>query len=71
MTGGTAVLQPDGRTVRFTPALNANDGNTPEFSFTYKANDGALSSANEAKVTIHGHGGQRRAGGGGRFGDDG
>ncbi len=71
VTGGTAVLQPDGRTVRFTPALNANNGNTAEFSFTYKAQRRHAHSANEAKVTIYGDGGQRRAGGGGRFGDDG
>ncbi len=52
VTGGTAVLRPDGRTVRFTPALNANNGNTAEFSFTYKASDGTLTSANKAKATI-------------------
>jgi hypothetical protein len=52
-TGGSAVLQPDGRTVRFTPALNANNGNTPGgFSFKYTTYDGALTSTNEATVTI-------------------
>src|ERR671922_211181 len=51
--GGTASLLPDGRTVRFTPAANANDGNTPSgFGFTYKAYDGALASANDATVSI-------------------
>jgi hypothetical protein len=39
--GGTAVLLADGRTVRFTPAANANSLNTPGGStFTYQANDG-------------------------------
>src|SRR5207249_865131 len=50
--GGTAVLQPDGRTVRFTPTGNANDGNTPGgFGFTYKASDRSLDS-NIATVSI-------------------
>ena len=36
--GGSAVLQGDGRTVRFTPALNANSTTTPGgFSFRYTA----------------------------------
>lgn len=53
VVGGTAVLQDDGRTVRFTPASNANDANTPSgFSFTYRATDGAATSASEATVTI-------------------
>src|SRR5919108_4543966 len=34
--GGSAELLAGGRKVRFTPAANANDGNTAEFSFTYK-----------------------------------
>jgi hypothetical protein len=52
--GGTAVLQADGRTVRFTPSLNANDGNTPGgFGYTYVASDGAADSASSATVTIH------------------
>ena len=51
--GGTATLLADGRTVRFTPTLDANNGNTPgEFGFTYKASDGALPSANDATVSI-------------------
>lgn len=60
--GGTAVLLPDGRTVRFTPAANANNVNTPGgFGFSYKANDGTWSrdssvamsdDSNEATVTI-------------------
>src|SRR5206468_1080942 len=52
--GGTAVLQPDGRTVRFTPTGNANDGNTPGgFGFTYKTTDGTDDSASAATVTVH------------------
>ncbi|MEA2974125.1 MAG: large repetitive protein [Actinomycetota bacterium] len=52
-TGGTATLQPDGRTVRFVPAANANSLNRPGgFSFTYQARDGALTSANTATVSI-------------------
>jgi hypothetical protein len=51
-TGGTATLQPDGRTVVFAPDLNANDLNTAGFSFTYRVNDGELDSANTATVTI-------------------
>lgn len=53
VTGGTAVLQADNRTVRFTPTLNANDGNTPGgFSFTYKTTDGNADSPTAATVTI-------------------
>jgi hypothetical protein len=38
--GGTAALQPDGRTVLFTPAANGNQGNTPGgFGFSYQAID--------------------------------
>src|SRR5207302_126886 len=52
--GGTAVLQPDGRTVRFTPTGNANDNNTPRgFGHTYKASDGTDDSASSATVTVH------------------
>ena len=41
--GGTAVLLADGR-VRFTPAPNANNGNTGAgFGFTYRANNGTWS----------------------------
>ena len=51
--GGTAQLQADGRTVRFTPAANANGGNTPGgFGFSYKVTDGSLPSALAATVTI-------------------
>ncbi len=51
--GGTAVLQADSRTVRFTPAANANNGNTPGgFGFTYQVTDGSLTSTNTATVTI-------------------
>ena len=50
--GGTATLQADGRTVRFTPALNANSSNSPGFSFTYRAFDGSATSENSATVTI-------------------
>ena len=43
--GGTAVLLADGR-VLFTPALNANNGNTPlGFGFSYRANNGTWSRA--------------------------
>ncbi|MGH3788183.1 MAG: tandem-95 repeat protein [Pseudonocardiaceae bacterium] len=53
VTGGTAVVLPDGSTVRFTPAPNANSSTTPGgFSFTYRANDGTLDSANTATVRI-------------------
>jgi large repetitive protein len=53
VTGGTAELQLDGRTVRFTPAEDANDDNTlGGFSFTYKVTDGELDSAEAATVTI-------------------
>jgi hypothetical protein len=39
--------------VRFTPAADANSGNTPGgFSFKYKASDGFVASLNEATVTI-------------------
>ena len=35
--GGSAVLQADGRTVRFTPTPDANDGNTAGgFGYSYK-----------------------------------
>ena len=51
--GGSAVLQADGRTVRFTPTPDANDGNTAGgFGYSYKVTDGVLVSANEAAVTI-------------------
>src|SRR5207237_501423 len=51
---GTPVHHPDGRTVRFTPTGNANDGNTPGgFGFTYKASDGTDDSASSATVTVH------------------
>src|SRR5439155_13090732 len=50
--GGTAVLQPDGRTVRFTPTGNANDGNTPGgFGFTYKPSESTVTS-NAATASI-------------------
>src|SRR5205823_6189335 len=43
--GGAASVLADGRTVRFTPAANANDGNTPGgFGFSYLVTDGSLSS---------------------------
>src|SRR5439155_226782 len=52
--GGTAVLQAGNRTVRFTPAADANDGTTPGgFGSSYKASDGSLVSANAATVTVH------------------
>ncbi len=51
--GGTAVLQADSRTVRFTPTADANNANTPGgFGFTYQVTDGSLTSANTATVTI-------------------
>ncbi|BCM88813.1 hypothetical protein IAD21_00655 [Abditibacteriota bacterium] len=51
--GGTAVVQPDGKTVRFTPSLNANNGNTSGgFGFSYQVSDGASTSANSANVTV-------------------
>ncbi len=50
--GGTATLQPDGRTIRFTPTADAN-GTTPGgFGFDYKVSDGSLTSANTGTVTI-------------------
>ena len=36
--GGTALLQANGRTVRFTPALNANSTTTPG-GFSFKVHD--------------------------------
>src|SRR5437867_7356291 len=53
VTGGTAVLQADNKTVRFTPDQDKNDGNTAEFSFTYRTTDGSADSASTAKATIH------------------
>jgi large repetitive protein len=51
--GGAATLLADGRTVRFTPAAGANDGNTPGgFGFTYRVTDGGATSANEGVVTV-------------------
>lgn len=51
--GGTATPQADGKTVRFQPSLNANDGNTPGgFGFSYKTNDGTSDSLNTATVTV-------------------
>jgi VCBS repeat-containing protein len=51
--GGTAVLQDDNRTVRFTPTANANDGNTAGgFGFSYKTTDGVDESLTAATVTI-------------------
>src|SRR5439155_12146846 len=51
--GGTAIVQADGQTVRFTPTANANDGNTPGgFGFSYLVSDGSLSSSMPAAVTI-------------------
>ena len=51
--GGTAVLQADGRTVRYTPASNANDGTNPGgFSFKYRAKDPDGAPSNEATVII-------------------
>ena len=50
VSGGSAVLQADGRTIRFTPDLNANDGNTPSFGYTYQVTDGEFT--DEASVTI-------------------
>ena len=53
VTGGTAELQADNRTVRFTPARNANDGNTAGgFGFTYKVTDGVSPSLTAANVTV-------------------
>jgi VCBS repeat-containing protein len=51
--GGTAVLQADGRTVRFTPAPNANgDSTTGGFGFTYKVTDGTATSEADGAVTV-------------------
>jgi hypothetical protein len=60
--GGTAVLQADGRTVRFTPTPGLNSSNTPGgFGFSYRANDGFWSvdptiamsgDSNSAAVTV-------------------
>jgi uncharacterized repeat protein (TIGR01451 family) len=50
--GGTAVLQGDGRTVRFTPGQNLNNFNTASFGFDYRAYDGNLPSATSAHVTV-------------------
>ena len=52
-TNGTATLGADGRTIRFTPAANKNDGNVGPagFTVTYRATDGDLVS-NEATLTI-------------------
>jgi Bacterial Ig domain len=52
VAGGTAVLQVDGRTVRFTPSPNANSNTLAAFGFSYRANDGALDSVNTATVSI-------------------
>jgi VCBS repeat-containing protein len=55
-TNGTAQVQADGRTVRFTPAANANSSNTPGgFGFTYKAKDadGAVSNTATATITVN------------------
>ncbi|WP_183407929.1 tandem-95 repeat protein [Nocardioides marmoriginsengisoli] len=48
VVGGTAVLQPGNRVVRFTPTANANG----QGGFTYKANDGTVSSTNTGTVTV-------------------
>src|SRR3989441_169432 len=52
VTGGTAIVLLDGRTVRFSPNPDANGSDGSTFKFTYKANDGALDSASAAIVTI-------------------
>src|SRR5437867_3495497 len=52
VTGGTAIILLDGRTVRFSPKPDANGSDGSTFKFTYKANDGALDSASAAIVTI-------------------
>src|SRR5437867_1481250 len=52
VTGGTAIVLLDGRTVRFSPSPDANGSDGSTFKFTYKANDGALDSASAAIVTI-------------------
>src|SRR5207249_2313736 len=48
VTGGTAIVLLDGRTVRFSPSPDANGSDGSTFKFTYKANDGALDSASAA-----------------------
>ena len=62
-TNGTATLGADGRTIRFTPDANKNDGNVGPagFTVTYRATDGDLVS-NEATLTISGQRGQRQPG---------
>ena len=70
--GGTAVLLPDGRTIRFMPLPKTNSTQRDaDFHFTYRANDGfwirdprvAMSAnSNSATVTIT----VNRARGGGR-----
>src|SRR5439155_993637 len=52
VTGGSAIVLSDGRTVRFSPNTDANSSDGSTFKFTYKANDGALDSASAAIVTI-------------------
>ena len=53
VTGGTATVLPDGRTVRFSPTAEANSTTTPGgFSFIYRANDGDLDSATAGTVSI-------------------
>ena len=52
VVGGTAELQPNGRSIRFTPALNSNSSNGGIFSFKYKVTDGTRVSSNPATVTI-------------------
>ncbi len=51
-TNGTAVLLADDRTIRFTPDLNKNSGNTAAFTVTYRVTDGSLTSTNTATLTI-------------------
>jgi hypothetical protein len=52
-THGTATLGVDGRTIQFTPDLNANDGNVSGtgFTVTYRITDGDLTS-NTATLTV-------------------
>ncbi len=52
-TNGTATLAADGRTIRFTPDTNKNNGNVGPagFTVTYKATDGDLVS-NQATLVI-------------------
>ncbi len=60
--GGTADLQADNRTIRFTPDTNANDGNTADgFGFTYKVTDGVSASLTASDSDHHGQRRQRRA----------